>query len=139
MRLFTVFLIFFVIGCKPIKHITTESAVSKNYGSDLNGKWQLQNLWGTDSSRLRPAFINFDYYSLTITGNTGCNSIAGKFSLKNEVLSIDNKIISTKMACPVYNDQIFLNLLLKVNRFNIIDHLLELSQDNLVLMTFLKK
>jgi len=140
MKLFTAILIFFLMAsCKHAKHIITEPALSKSYGSELQGKWQLENLWGMDSSKLKPAFITFDFDSSRFTGNTGCNSIAGRFTLRNELLIIDRNIISTKMACPGYNDQHFITLLLKINKFTMDDRTLELSQDNLVLMTFKKE
>jgi heat shock protein HslJ len=144
MKLFTLFIVLLLIGCKHAKHVTAPTvkepiAVPKNYGADLQGKWQLENLWGMDSTQLRPAYISFDFDSLSFTGNTGCNSISGKFSFSNELIIIDRRIISTKMACPGYNDKNFINLLLKINRFNIENNTLELSQNDLVLMTFRKE
>jgi heat shock protein HslJ len=144
MKLFTALLLILVIGCKHSRHATTfpvkdPIVLPKNYGAELDGKWMLENLWGIDSNHLRPAFITFNFDSLSFSGNTGCNSISGKFSFKNELLIVSRQIISTKMACPGYNDKNFINVLLKVNRFNIDNQKLELSQDNLVLMTFRKE
>jgi heat shock protein HslJ len=137
--------LFLIISCKHAKQVTPTvpvkepKVIPKDYGADLDGKWQVQYLWGFDSSKLRPAFLVFNFDAKTFTGNTGCNSISGKFSLKEDLLLIDKNFISTKMYCSGYNEKNFINLLLKINRFTFQDNILELSQDNLVLMSFKKE
>lgn len=116
--------------------IVTSKHVSKHYGTDLNGKWEVQRLWGMDDKKLGKAYINLDFQSKTFSGNAGCNDISGTFAIKDDLLIIDKHIEIAKNECPAYNDKKFISLLMKVNKYEVNDDVLELSQDNIVLMTF---
>jgi heat shock protein HslJ len=52
--------------------------------------------------------INFDLAAKQFTGNTGCNTMRGTFEVPDNALQINEQIITTKMACPGYNEDAFL-------------------------------
>ena len=133
-------LLLFLVACKSTKHITVENkTATETFEASLKGSWKLQFLWGVDSSKLRPGNLEFDTNAGTFSGNTGCNAIGGKFTFKKDVIVFDKSMITTHMACPGYNDRNFTDLLLKVNKLTINNKTLELSQDNLVLMSLRKE
>ena len=109
---------------------------AKNYGADLNGNWELKSLWGMDSARIGKAYINMNFENRSFSGNAGCNDINGNFSFKDDLLIVDKNINIAKNECPAYIDKKFISMLLRINRFEVNDNILELSQDNIVLMTF---
>jgi heat shock protein HslJ len=134
-------------NCKSVKPVAkpevtqpeSEVVTEKIAGKQLNGAWQLQTLWGAESNWQVAPEIIFDFENKKFTGNTGCNSMSGKFSIYASYITIDKEIITTKMACDNYNEQRFLDLLLKVNRYTAEDNILELSQNDIVLLTFIKR
>ena len=127
-------------GCKSTKHLPGENkAVTETFESSLKGSWKLQFLWGVDSSKLRPGRLEFDTDAGTFSGNTGCNAIGGKVTFKKDIVVFDKTMITTHMACTGYNDKNFTDLLLKVNRLTVAHKVMELSQNDLVLMSFRKE
>ena len=107
-----------------------------NYGVELTGNWELKSLWGVEEDKVSKAFINMNFETKSFTGNTGCNNISGTFSFKEELLIIDKNISIDKNNCPAYMDKKFVSMLMKINKFQIQNNALELSQDNIVLMSF---
>ncbi len=75
----------------------------------------------------------------TFTGNTGCNTISGKFTTNENYITVDKEITSTKLACPGNIEKSFLSVLLKINKFVVANGDLELSQNDIVLMKFRRK
>ncbi len=63
----------------------------------------------------------------------------GTFSFEGVKIKFNEQIITTKMACDGYNENEFINTLLKVSTYKIRDSVLELSQNDIVLLTFRKK
>lgn len=129
--------------CKSTKPMSISSTstvsskhISKHYGTELNGKWELQRLWGMDDKKLGKGYINLDFENKSFSGNAGCNDISGTFSIKDDLLIIDKNIQIAKNECPAYNDKKFISLLMKINKYEVNDDVLELSQDNIVLMSF---
>jgi heat shock protein HslJ len=49
------------------------------------------------------------------SGNTGCNSIHGKFKTNDTEIKYDEPIAMTKMFCKGDGEQAFMNMLKKVN------------------------
>lgn len=126
-----------ITGCHTSKPASTGSI--KESTISLNGNWELQKLWGSDNKWTKNPVLVMDYDNKTFTGNNGCNNITGKFKLAGNFIAFDKQIISTKMACPGYNESAFNNALLKVNKFSITGEELELSQDYIVLLSFKKQ
>lgn len=141
-KIFCYLLLAILVSCNT-KRITRvmpkPPVVTKDIGKELNGTWQLQKLWSSDSKWPKIPTINFDYEQKTFTGNNGCNSLSGKFKLLGSFIAFDKQMISTKMVCPGYNDNAFNNALLKVNKFAFTEGELELSQDDIVLLSFKKQ
>lgn len=99
----------------------------------LAGKWQLQPVLASDTASGRIPTLNFDLLKSRVNGNTGCNSFGGSFELKGNALSFSTNMISTKMACPGYNEKIFLDNLFKTNRYQIKEGVLQLMYNNTIL------
>ena len=73
-----------------------------------------------------------------VAGNTGCNRMFGSFTVDGSAFQFGN-LGSTKMACPGYDETIYLNALSRVNRFSVNNDQLTFYQDSTLLMTFAKK
>lgn len=104
----------------------------------LGGKWQLQPVLSSDTAAGRIPTLNFDLSTNKVSGNTGCNTFKGGFIEKNGGLSFEKNMILTKMACPGYNEKIFLENLLKTNRFEIKKGVLELMYNTTVLSNWVR-
>jgi heat shock protein HslJ len=83
----------------------------------LNGKWFLQPVLPSDTAAGKTPFIVFDESKHRFTGHTGCNNMSGRFRLSGKSLLIDSNIITTKMACPGYNEPAFIKSLLRTNGY----------------------
>lgn len=81
----------------------------------LNGLWFLVPALASDTAAGKFPTINFDLSAKQFTGNTGCNTMRGKFDYADSILKIDQQIITTKMACPGYNEDAFLKNLAGTN------------------------
>jgi len=127
---------FAFIACNSSKKSSENVAVEKNNTANLNGSWQLQMLFASDNKWGRTPQLNFNIAEKTFSGNSGCNSIRGKFTTDGNYLGFDKNFIMTKMACPGSNENAFLAALLKINRYSINKDELELGQGEIVLMKF---
>ncbi|MBA2249781.1 MAG: META domain-containing protein [Chitinophagaceae bacterium] len=127
---------------KTVTTIKTETVPDIKKTDDrpsVNGSWELQKLWSSDTSwRVKPV-LNIDLENNTFNGNTGCNAVSGKFVLKGLILTFNREMFTTKMACPGYKDNTFLNILLKVNTYILTKDILTLSQDEIALMVLKRK
>lgn len=130
-----------LLGCHSSRKGSSSKASQhvKSIEDQLNGSWIVQNMWGIDSSKIKGAFITLDYATKSFSGSTGCNDISGNFSYTPDLSFFNKNISLTKNKCLSYNDKLFINLLLKINRFNIDSNTLELSRDDLVLISLSKK
>ena len=72
-----------------------------------------------------------------VSGNTGCNRISGSFSLDGEAFRFGN-LATTKMGCPGYDENVYLDALNMTNRFRLNADQLSLYRDSTLLMTFVK-
>ena len=131
----------FLIACHSTKKSTgnTNKIIESNV-ADLNGNWQLQMLFASDNTWQKIPFLNINLKEQTFSGNSGCNSIRGKFTIADNYFGFDKNIISTKMACLDANsnqkEKAFLSTLLKVNKYTINKDEMELGQGEIVLMKF---
>jgi heat shock protein HslJ len=126
----------FFISCHSSKKISTNTVEEKNNTQRLNGNWQLQMLFASDSSWTKKPYINININDKIFSGISGCNSIRGKFTIAENYIGFDKNIISTKMACQGNYEKTFLAALLKINRYTITKDELELGQGEIVLMKF---
>ncbi|CAN5196929.1 hypothetical protein BH09BAC2_BH09BAC2_19210 [soil metagenome] len=137
-----VFAALIISGCKTSKKVTgttNSTTESKVYGAVLSGSWQVQHLWGVDDASLKPSFIQINFTDKTFTGNSGCNDISGTLNLTTENIYFNKNITTGSAPCTGYNEKGFTNLLIRINQFNVENNVLELSQDNIVLISFKKK
>lgn len=83
--------------------------------------------------------MQFDKMANTVSGTTGCNRFAASYSADTANLVFSQNRALTKMACPDYNEQLFLTTLDRVNRYKLIEGQLELMQNDEIVMIFAKK
>jgi len=87
--------------------------------STLNGEWFLQPVLPSDTATGKIPILHFNISKGTFTGNNGCNSMRGSFSLKGNSLVFNKNIITTKMLCTGYNERAFMESLLRTNQYKI--------------------
>jgi heat shock protein HslJ len=64
--------------------------------------------------------------------------MSGSFEIKQDALKFSENVISTKMACPGYNEQPFFDNLLKVNRYEIKNGVLQLMYNTTILSKWVR-
>lgn len=105
----------------------------------LVGEWELIPVLSSDTAAGKLPWINFDVNSGTFTGNTGCNTMSGSFVKNGYALSFNENVNLTKIACEGYNEQVFLNNLLKTNIYRIEDGTLMLMFNQTVMSKWARK
>ncbi|SFP73587.1 META domain-containing protein [Parafilimonas terrae] len=104
----------------------------------LSGKWELMPVLSSDTAAGKIPFIVFNIKNGRFTGNTGCNNMSGAFLLSQDALQFNEKLISTKKTCPGYNEEAFMENLLKTNRYQIEDGVLQLMYNTTVLSKWVR-
>jgi heat shock protein HslJ len=89
--------------------------------TSLSGRWYLRPVLPSDTVTGKIPWLDLNLDRSRFTGNTGCNSIHGKFyfSKTDSSLSFGDKIAISKMACPGYNEPAFLKSLMKTMRYKL--------------------
>ncbi len=105
----------------------------------LDTSWELQSQFGTQLNVKNVPVLIINSAQKTFGGTTGCNRMSGTFTLDKAKIKFNEEIITTKMACDDYNENAFINTLLKVNAYKVQDSILELSLNDIVLLTFKRK
>ena len=123
-------------ACKSSKNVITDKS--------LTGDWELVNFPSggktfTEIFGQRKPRLQFDELNKKVMGTSGCNHISGGYTHNEKMLQFNDNMIMTKMACPGYDETIFMDALRKVNRYKIEIDQLNFMQDETVLMTFTKK
>lgn len=104
----------------------------------LEGRWELMPVMPSDTAAGSIPYINFDLKEKRFSGNSGCNNMGGSFAVKQDALQFGENMISTKMMCPGYNERSFLDNLLKTNRYEIKDGVLQLMYNTTVLSKWVR-
>ncbi|MEP6464952.1 MAG: META domain-containing protein [Parafilimonas sp.] len=99
----------------------------------IEGKWKLMPVLSSDTAAGKIPEISFDLKANRFSGNTGCNAMAGTFMIKQNGLAFNKNIMSTKMACPGYNEKAFFDNLLRTNRYEIKNGILQLMYNATIL------
>jgi len=109
----------------------------------LQGDWELNYISG-----VRIAFdglypnkkpmIRFDADN-KISGNTGCNQFSGTAAVNGSSINFPESMTMTKMFCTGEGEQVFLQMLKKVNRYSLSANTLTLLIDDIAVMRLLKK
>ncbi len=99
----------------------------------LGGAWYLQPVLASDAATGKTPSLRLELSKKHFSGNTGCNNMSGKFwySDKDSSLSFSEKITTTRMACPGYNETSFLKSLQHANHYKLRNGILILlAEDN---------
>ena len=119
---------------------TVESVDKKSWSvSDLEGKWYLQIVSVNDSPNNRIPEIQFDIKQNRFSGTTGCNQMSGSFTADDSTLHISDKMITTRMFCPGYDEPSFLQNLLKIDGYKFENGRLILTSKNTVVSRWSRK
>jgi heat shock protein HslJ len=108
----------------------------------LDGSWYLQPVLPSDTATGKRPTIEFNIKKAHFAGNTGCNSMSGKyyFSITDSSISFSDKIVMTRMACTGYNEKAFVKSLLLTTHFKIRNGvLILLAEDNTELSRWERK
>jgi heat shock protein HslJ len=105
----------------------------------LAGQWKLMPVLASDTAAGKVPVIQFNIANHSFLGNTGCNSMSGKFTLNGNMLSFGEQEITTKLACQGYNEDAFVASLIKVNHYKIENGVLMLMVDQTVLSKWVRK
>jgi heat shock protein HslJ len=108
----------------------------------LGGTWYLQPVLPSDTAAGKTPSLDLNLTKSRFLGNTGCNSMNGAFwfSKTDSSLSFSEKIATSKMACPGYNEHAFIKSLLSAGRYRLRDGVLTLlSDDNAELSHWVRK
>ena len=97
----------------------------------LGGSWYLQAVLAADTAAGKTPTLQLDLGKSRFSGNTGCNSMHGKFwfSDTDSSVSFSDKLALTRMACPGYNETAFLKSLKNVTHFRLHNGVLTLLSD----------
>jgi heat shock protein HslJ len=87
----------------------------------LGGRWYLQPVLPSDTATGKIPWLDLNLALSSFSGNTGCNSMHGKFyfSKADNSLAFSDKIAISKMACPGFNELAFLKSLRNTARFKL--------------------
>jgi len=111
---------------------------SPTVNETLSGRWELQPALASDTATGKIPTINFDIVKHRFTGNTGCNDMSGTFILRADTLLFNEHVVSTKMACAGYNEKAFFDNLIKTNRYQIKEGVLQLMYNATVLSNWVR-
>lgn len=134
MNLIFVGIISLAMACNtPVSHQNVKNADSTEMTDDtliattpipptadtttLGGIWYLQPVLPSDTGAGNSPTLNISVSERTFTGNTGCNRMRGTFELTDTSIVFNQNMITTKMACPGYNENAFIKSLFRVNKY----------------------
>jgi heat shock protein HslJ len=108
----------------------------------LGGRWYLEPVLPSDTATGKIPWLDLNLDLSAFTGNTGCNSMHGKFyfSKTDSSLAFSNKIAIAKMTCPGFNEPAFLKSLQNTARFKLRhDTLIFIGDDHSELSRWIRK
>jgi heat shock protein HslJ len=97
----------------------------------LDGTWYLLPVLPSDTATGKIPWLTLNLAGSRFTGNTGCNSMHGKFwfSKSDSSLSFGDKFAISKKACQGYNEPAFLKSLGNTTHYKLRDGILTLIGD----------
>ena len=104
----------------------------------IAGEWELMPVMASDTATGTIPELNFDLSTAKFSGNTGCNTMQGSFVINKDALNFGADMVSTKMACQGYNEKAFIDNLLKTNRYEIKDGVLQLMYNTTILSKWVR-
>src|SRR5689334_23362807 len=112
---------------------------SRQSASEVNGNWQLV-MFPSGTKTLSEIFtMNKPELKLEnghISGSTGCNRINGTYTVSGNSIQFGSNMAITKMGCPNYDENIFLDAFNRANKYQLRNNELMLMHDSTLLMTF---
>jgi heat shock protein HslJ len=97
----------------------------------LGGTWFLLPVLPSDTATGMTPTLRLDLSKTHFTGSTGCNRMSGVFwySGKDSSLAFNDKFITTKRACPGYDEKAFIKSLLHTDHYRLQNGRLTLLSD----------
>jgi heat shock protein HslJ len=152
MKLIGITALFFLFACQTPTGKTTKgpadsvvvasAAAAAPDTTSLGGPWYLQPVLPSDTATGKAAFFVLDVTKSRFSGNTGCNTMRGEFwySKNDSSLAFSDKIATTRMACPGYNEPAFMKSLKNTTHYRLRNNTLTLlAEDNSELSRWLRK
>jgi len=137
---FITFILF--LGCKNnAKQVNTDTISSQN---SLEGTWELESISNSEYLfdslfKNKIPTITFDTTSKRFNGNSSCNFFNGKLKTDGNQIDFNMPIIMTKMFCEGEGENIFMEILKKIDTYTIDNEYLIFSSDDKELMKFIQK
>ncbi|WP_342084585.1 META domain-containing protein [Dyadobacter sp. OTU695] len=126
MRTFGIILLAFLIGFVACKGSKTTKAMQTGTSEKarLEGEWELNYIMLPGSSfeeiyKEKKPFIKFDLIEQKFSGNTSCNSFAGKLKTDGSKIDFTEPFMMTKMFCPGEGENKFVETLKKVTSYSV--------------------
>jgi heat shock protein HslJ len=114
---------------------------SRKATADLNGNWELV-VFPYSTKTLDEIFAmkkpELQLENGRLSGNTGCNRINGTYTVSGNSIQFGPNLAMTKMGCPNYDENVFLEAFNKVNRYQLKNNELSLMHDSTLLISFAK-
>ena len=121
---------------------TVACSGSRRAAADLNGNWELV-MFPSGTKTLDELFTmkrpELQLEDGRVSGSTGCNRITGTYTVSGNSVQFGPNLALTKMGCPNYDENVFLEAFYKVNHYSIRNNELQLMKDSILLMTFAKR
>ena len=115
---------------------------SRKAAAELNGNWELV-IFPSGTKTLNEIFTmklpEMQLENGRLSGSTGCNRINGEYTVSGKSIQFGPNLAMTKMGCPNYDENVFLEAFQKINRYELKGDQLHLMLDSTVVMTFSKK
>jgi heat shock protein HslJ len=124
----------------------SKTSAAKAYlrNSNLNGTWELiyltrpQNTFDGLYPERKPRII-FEVAGNRVSGNTSCNSFSGPLIINGNKIDLTRPMILTKMFCPGEGENVFLEILKKIDSWSVTDGTtLNFIMDDVNMMQFRK-
>lgn len=119
---------------------------ASQYSALHNSQWQLVTMAGEEpiANENSQAIPQLQFLGDRLAGSGGCNRLMGQFTIDGEVLTIDERMAATMMACPeplMKQEQQFIQALVNAQKYRIstsgelvIDYLAEDKTEQLVFL-----
>lgn len=132
-----------LFACKAPQTSVSKPAVTDP--AKLGGDWELDYISGRRIAfnglyPERKPHLKFDIPKNELHGNTSCNGFSSKLTIDGNKISIAEPMAMTMMACPGEGEKAFLDMLKKVNKYDVTgDTTLTFIMDDIAVMRFHKK
>jgi heat shock protein HslJ len=130
MKNISVIFLLFLLACQnagstsqPSDTTTISAAITLHIPdtTTLGGRWYLQPILPSDTATGNTPWLDLNLDLSRFNGNTGCNSMHGKFyfSKTDNSLAFSDKIAISKMVCTGFNELAFLKSLRNTSGFKL--------------------